>query len=252
MLLASKYLAPSHIHSGAFSGFWIISFSKLVNRTWDDKRAFKQKFGTLSILGDFHLWDLVNAAFSSRTIIFSHSCYVIFSFSFSILPIQLAHILQPFFPPHPFPELFCTVVRWSFFCHRLVFRYFSIEFFGTSLENLILSLEFGTFIKSSFPLCFYLYFLLYFLFDTWNINGIWDLMLSYKLPDFSCFCIFIPFYFAKYWHLSSRSSRSEVFLGKAVLRICSKFTGEHPWRSVIFNKTATSLSKSHFDMGVLL
>ena len=30
-----------------------------------------------------------------------------------------------------------------------------------------------------------------------------------------------------------RSSRSEVFLGKGVLKICSKFTGEHPCRSVI-------------------
>ena len=33
--------------------------------------------------------------------------------------------------------------------------------------------------------------------------------------------------------LRLRSSRSEVFLGKAVLKICSKFTGEHPYRSVI-------------------
>ena len=29
-----------------------------------------------------------------------------------------------------------------------------------------------------------------------------------------------------------RSSRPEVFLGKGVLKICSKFTGEHPCRSV--------------------
>ena len=27
---------------------------------------------------------------------------------------------------------------------------------------------------------------------------------------------------------NSRSSRSEVFLGKGVLKICSKFTGKHP------------------------
>ena len=26
-----------------------------------------------------------------------------------------------------------------------------------------------------------------------------------------------------------RSSRPEVFIGKGVLKICSKFTGEHPW-----------------------
>ena len=30
-----------------------------------------------------------------------------------------------------------------------------------------------------------------------------------------------------------RSSHREVFLGKGVLKICSKFTGEHPCRSVI-------------------
>ena len=30
-----------------------------------------------------------------------------------------------------------------------------------------------------------------------------------------------------------RSSRPEVFLGKGVLKICSKFTGEHPCRNVI-------------------
>ena len=32
---------------------------------------------------------------------------------------------------------------------------------------------------------------------------------------------------------SHRSSLSEVFLGKGVLKICSKFTGEHPCRSAI-------------------
>ena len=30
-----------------------------------------------------------------------------------------------------------------------------------------------------------------------------------------------------------RSSPPEVFLGKGVLKICNKFTGEHPWQSVI-------------------
>ena len=30
-----------------------------------------------------------------------------------------------------------------------------------------------------------------------------------------------------------RSSHPEVFLGKGVLKICSKFTGEHPCRSAI-------------------
>ena len=36
--------------------------------------------------------------------------------------------------------------------------------------------------------------------------------------------------------VNNRSSRSEVFLGKGVLKICSEFTGEHPCRSVISTK----------------
>ena len=47
----------------------------------------------------------------------------------------------------------------------------------------------------------------------------------------------------------SRSSRPEVFLGKGVLKICNKFTGEHPYRSVI---SIATVLKSHFGMGVLL
>ena len=42
-----------------------------------------------------------------------------------------------------------------------------------------------------------------------------------------------------------RSSLPEVFLGKRVLKIWSKFTGEHPCRSA-------NLLKSHFGMGVIL
>ena len=41
----------------------------------------------------------------------------------------------------------------------------------------------------------------------------------------------------------SRSSRPEVFLGKAVLKICSKFSGEHPCRSAISIKLQTALLK---------
>ena len=39
-----------------------------------------------------------------------------------------------------------------------------------------------------------------------------------------------------------RNSRSELFLGKGVLKICTKFTGEHPCRSVISIKL-----QSNFD-----
>ena len=43
------------------------------------------------------------------------------------------------------------------------------------------------------------------------------------------------------WKSSScRSSHPEVFLGKSVLRICCKFTGEHPYRNVISIKLQRS------------
>ena len=38
--------------------------------------------------------------------------------------------------------------------------------------------------------------------------------------------------FVKLW-ATVRSSHSEVFLGKSVLKMCSKFTGEHPCKSMI-------------------
>ena len=41
---------------------------------------------------------------------------------------------------------------------------------------------------------------------------------------------------------SYRSSPSEVFLGKGVLKICSKFTGEHPCRSAISIQTCLEIS----------
>ena len=48
------------------------------------------------------------------------------------------------------------------------------------------------------------------------------------------------------------SSRPEVFIGKAVLKICSKFAGEHPCRSLISIKLLATLLKSNFGTGVLL
>ena len=41
-----------------------------------------------------------------------------------------------------------------------------------------------------------------------------------------------------------RSSRPEVFLGKGVLKICSKFTEEHPCRSAISMKMQSSFPKN--------
>ena len=184
-----------HIHSGVFSGFCIILFNKLVNVTWDGQRGFNQNFKTLSIPGDFHFGDLINAGFSSSTAMFFHSCSFTFLFSFSIFPIQLArHITRFFLYLHFFLELFYAVLRQCFFYRNLIFPYFSIEFFCICLEDLIFSVEFVTFIKSFF-VCSYLYFLLQFLFDIWNINCTFDLILSYNFPGFPCFLDLYSFRF---------------------------------------------------------
>ena len=47
--------------------------------------------------------------------------------------------------------------------------------------------------------------------------------------------------------LDLRSNHPEVFLVKGVLKICSKFTGEHPCRSLISIKL-----NAHLGIGVLL
>ena len=44
----------------------------------------------------------------------------------------------------------------------------------------------------------------------------------------------------------------EVFLKKGILKICSKFTGEHPCAEVLFQQSCeVTLLKSRFGMGVL-
>ena len=48
----------------------------------------------------------------------------------------------------------------------------------------------------------------------------------------------------------ARSSPPEMFSGKGVLKICSKFTGEHPCWSVISIKLQATLLKSYFGKGV--
>ena len=47
-----------------------------------------------------------------------------------------------------------------------------------------------------------------------------------------------------------RSSLPEVLLRKGALKICRKFTGEHPCRSVTSIKLLCNLLKSHVDTGV--
>ena len=49
-----------------------------------------------------------------------------------------------------------------------------------------------------------------------------------------------------------KSSPPEVFLAKGVPKICSKFTEEHPCRSMISIKLLCTWVHGYFDMGVLL
>ena len=47
----------------------------------------------------------------------------------------------------------------------------------------------------------------------------------------------------------NRSSRLEVFLRKGVLKICSKFTGEHPCRNAISIKLQSNFIKTALRHG---
>ena len=63
------------------------------------------------------------------------------------------------------------------------------------------------------------------------------------------FCFILLSFYDKYY----RSSHPEVFLGEGVLKICSKFTEEHPPRSAISIKSLCNfILKSHVGMDVLL
>ena len=54
---------------------------------------------------------------------------------------------------------------------------------------------------------------------------IWSYLLDKSLMENFIFS-------AVHFRKPPKSSRAEVFLGKVVVKICSKFTGEHPFRSV--------------------
>ena len=49
---------------------------------------------------------------------------------------------------------------------------------------------------------------------------------------------------------TSKAAFQRLKLEKSVQKIYSKFTGEHPWQSVIAIKLFATLLKSHFDMEI--
>ena len=50
---------------------------------------------------------------------------------------------------------------------------------------------------------------------------------------------------SKWTNERGRSSPPEVFLGKGVLKICSKSTGEHPYQSVITLRHGCSVNAAY-------
>ena len=73
---------------------------------------------------------------------------------------------------------------------------------------------------ATYKYCFYLEFFA-------SINS------PYYIQDQVYWNNFICFFYSIWLHQSLRRSRPEVFLRKGVLKICSKFAGEYPCRSVI-------------------
>ena len=67
-------------------------------------------------------------------------------------------------------------------------------------------------------------------------------------------CIVIWNYFIKYRQTRTllRSSPPEVFLGKYVLKICSKFIGEHPYRSLVSIKLQSNFIEIKLWYGCFL
>ena len=69
---------------------------------------------------------------------------------------------------------------------------------------------------------------------------------------FSQACMRFRIFFRKDWLNIYRSSHLEVFLGKCFLKICSKFTGEHPCRSAISIKLLCNFNEIALRRGCSL
>ena len=81
-----------------------------------------------------------------------------------------------------------------------------------------------------------------------------NFLLKFNAQDFF-FCSNLSKIIVNFVLAECRSSSSEVFLGKGVLKFCNKFTGEHPCRSVISIKLQSNTAiakKSRYGMDVLL
>ena len=61
-------------------------------------------------------------------------------------------------------------------------------------------------------------------------------------------CLYLKLKLQLYWRVI-RSTSSDVFLGKGVLKICSKFTWEHPCRGVISIKLRSNFIKITLQHG---
>ena len=107
--------------------------------------------------------------------------------------------------------------------------------FTVSLKSKLLSSKQGYHLKLAFNLGFSVFCYLLRILTNLNIVNfhahIDYLQLSQRSPFLQNKFYWISFWYKRFRII--RSSRAEVFLGNGVLKICSKFTGEHPCLSVI-------------------
>ena len=81
------------------------------------------------------------------------------------------------------------------------------------------------------------------MFDNKYYNQIDDVAIGFPINEFFCVATKLHGFKDAWRNLDQifRSSRPEVFLGKGVLKICSKFSGEDPCRGVISIKLQSNL-----------
>ena len=93
----------------------------------------------------------------------------------------------------------------------------------------------------------------YFLFFIYLYICLSVIVIVIIIISFYLFIYLFSIFVSKKNHFSasaiSRSSHREVFLGKGVLRVCSKFTGEHPCRSAISIKFQSNFIEIALRLG---
>ena len=78
-----------------------------------------------------------------------------------------------------------------------------------------------------------------------------DTIIGQHFACYICLCFCGKVQYGQFIWMNFRSSQPELFLQKGVLKISSRFTGEHQWQSSV-SKCKATLLKSHFAMRAVL